>query len=224
MTESSTPPIRVLLVDDDPLVRAGMQMLIGGAADIQVVGEAKDGLEAVETTQRLLPDLVLMDIRMPRLDGVEAARRILDRHGSRVRVLMLTTFDADELVLAALRAGADGFLLKDTPPQAFVQAVRAVAAGTPMLSPEVTSTLIEQVRNSTDTTPRQDAARARLAELTPRELDVARAVGQGWSNAQISREMYLSVPTVKAHVSRLLEKLGCTNRVQVAIVVHDAGL
>lgn len=224
MTEPTATPIRVLLVDDDPLVRAGMQMLLGGAPDIRIVGEAKDGLEAVEVTDRLVPDLVLMDIRMPRLDGVEAARRILARHADVVQVLMLTTFDADELVLASLRAGAGGFLLKDTPAGQFVEAVRTVASGRPMLSPEVTATLIAQVSGDPDTASRRDTARARLQALSPREVEVARAVGEGLSNAEISRRMYLSVPTVKAHVSRLLEKLDCTNRVQVAILVHDARL
>ena len=214
--------IRVLIVDDDPLVRAGLALILGGAADVEIVGEAGDGAEGLDMAGRTAPDVVLMDIRMPRMDGLEATGRLADR-ATGPAVIVLTTFDADEQVLRALRAGASGFLLKDTPPAAIVDAVRKVAGGEPMLSPSVTATLIRQVSVSSDG-DRQRRARAQLDQLTDRELEVAVAVGQGRSNADIAAELYMSVATVKAHVSRLLTKLGADNRVQVAIRVHDAGL
>jgi len=214
--------IRVLIVDDDPLVRAGLALILGGAADVEIVGEAGDGAEGLDVAGRTTPDVVLMDIRMPRMDGLEATARLAER-ATGPAVIVLTTFDADEQVLRALRAGASGFLLKDTPPAAIVDAVRKVADGEPMLSPSVTATLIRQVSVSSDG-DRQRRARAQLDQLTDRELEVAVAVGQGRSNADIAAELYMSVATVKAHVSRLLTKLGADNRVQVAIRVHDAGL
>lgn len=214
-------PIRLVLVDDDPLVRAGLQLILGGAPDIEVVDEATDGQAAVEVVARLRPDIVLMDVRMPRLDGVAATEQILGRHGESVRVVVLTTFDTDDLVVRALRAGASGFLLKDTPPAQLVEAVRSVADGHPILSPQITATLIAQVSGS-PVDDRGARAQRLLATLSERELEVARAVGEGLSNAEISRTLYLSVPTVKTHVSRLLDKLGCSNRVQVALLVHDA--
>ncbi|WP_018156211.1 response regulator [Demetria terragena] len=214
--------IRLVLVDDDPLVRSGLQMILGGSPDIEIVAEAVDGEDALEKIERCQPDLVLMDVRMPRLDGVSATERILARHGENVRVVVLTTFDTDDLVMRALRAGASGFLLKDTPPARLVEAVRTAAAGQPILSPQITASLIAQVSGA-PSGDRAAQARAQLALLSERELEVARAVGQGLSNAEISRSLYLSVPTVKAHVSRLLDKLDCANRVQVALVVHDAG-
>lgn len=214
-------PIRLVLVDDDPLVRAGLQLILGGAPDIEVVDEATDGQAAVEVVARLRPDIVLMDVRMPRLDGVAATEQILARHGESVRVVVLTTFDTDDLVVRALRAGASGFLLKDTPPAQLVEAVRSVADGHPILSPQITATLIAQVSGS-PVDDRGARAQRLLATLSERELEVARAVGEGLSNAEISRTLYLSVPTVKTHVSRLLDKLGCSNRVQVALLVHDA--
>ncbi|CAG7572875.1 DNA-binding NarL/FixJ family response regulator [Barrientosiimonas humi] len=214
-------PIRLVLVDDDPLVRAGLQLILGGALDIEVVDEATDGQAAVEVVAQLRPDIVLMDVRMPRLDGVAATEQILARHGESVRVVVLTTFDTDDLVVRALRAGASGFLLKDTPPAQLVEAVRSVADGHPILSPQITATLIAQVSGS-PVDDRGARAQRLLATLSERELEVARAVGEGLSNAEISRTLYLSVPTVKTHVSRLLDKLGCSNRVQVALLVHDA--
>lgn len=214
-------PIRLVLVDDDPLVRAGLQLILGGAPDIEVVDEATDGQAAVEVVARLRPDIVLMDVRMPRLDGVAATEQILARHGESVRVVVLTTFDTDDLVVRALRAGASGFLLKDTPPAQLVEAVRSVADGHPILSPQITATLIAQVSGA-PVDDRGARAQRLLATLSERELEVARAVGEGLSNAEISRTLYLSVPTVKTHVSRLLDKLGCSNRVQVALLVHDA--
>jgi DNA-binding NarL/FixJ family response regulator len=214
-------PIRVMLVDDDPLVRSGLRMLLGGVATIEVVAEAEDGDEVLGAVDRHRPDVVLMDIRMPRLDGVTAAG-LLAGQPSPPAVLMLTTFDADELVLRALRAGAAGFLLKDTPPAEIVRAIELVHAGDSMLSPAVTRRLIDLVAAEADAgTPRDDADRL-LAGLSPRELEVARAVGRGLSNADVSAELHLSVATVKAHVSRLLEKLGAENRVQIALLIRDA--
>lgn len=215
--------IRVVLVDDDSLVRTGLRMILAGAPDIEIVGEAADGIAAVEVVDAVRPDVVLMDIRMPRRDGLEATRVLLES-GRDVRVVVLTTFDADEMVLQALRAGAAGFLLKDTEPHRLVEAVRLVAAGEPILSPSVTAALISHVAAPAAGDDRSTPARARLALLTEREREVALAIGRGLSNAEISRSLYLSVPTVKAHVSRILDKLGADNRVQIAITVHDAGL
>ncbi|GAB3441823.1 response regulator transcription factor [Phycicoccus ginsengisoli] len=218
--------VRVVLVDDDPLVRAGLRMILGGSPRIEVVAEAGDGVEGVEVVRRERPDVVLMDIRMPRRDGLEATRLLVAEPdgGSlrRPRVIVLTTFDTDDLVVQALRTGANGFLLKDTPPAQLVDAVLAVAAGAPILSPSVTAQLIARV--SQDDDPRLAAARLRLATLTDREREVALAIGRGLSNAEIAAELFMGVPTVKAHVSRLLTKLGADNRVQVALTVHDAGL
>lgn len=219
--------VTVVLVDDDPLVRAGLRMILGGAQDLEIVGEAADGVEALGVIDTTAPRVVLMDIRMPRRDGLEATRLLLEsqRRSARLspaRVIMLTTFDTDALVVEALRIGASGFLLKDTPPERLVQAIRDVAAGQPMLSPSVTAQLIAKVATVDDS--RRSAARARLECLTDREREVAVAIGQGMSNAEISKQLYLSVPTIKAHVSRLLTKLGADNRVQIALTVHDAGL
>ncbi len=213
---------RVLIVDDDPLVRSALSLMLGGQPDVEVVGEAADGRQGVEQASVLSPDVILMDIRMPVLDGLDATRELHARPDP-PRVIVLTTFDADEHVLGALAAGADGFLLKDTPPTQILDAIRKVAAGDPMLSPSVTRTLIDRVRSDAGD-DRSAEARKRLSVLTERELDVARAVGRGLSNAEIAKELYLSVPTVKAHVSRLFEKLLVTNRVQIAICVHDAEL
>ena len=214
--------IRVALVDDDPLVRSALALMLGGQPDLEVVGEAGDGREGLVMIERLRPDVVLMDIRMPRVDGL-AATRALHARSDPPRVIVLTTFDADDHVVEALAAGADGFLLKDTPPPQIIAAIRAVAAGDPMLSPSVTRTLIQRLRDDADD-DRSGTATRRLALLTGREHEVALAVGRGLSNAEIAGELHLSVPTVKAYVSRLFEKLQVTNRVQIAICVHDAGL
>ena len=214
--------VRVLVVDDDPLVRGALTLMMGGRDDVAVVGEASDGHECLQLSLRLRPDVVLMDLRMPVLGGLEATRRLHQRPDP-PRVIVLTTFDADEHVLGAVTAGADGFLLKDTPPAEILEAVRRVAAGEPMLSPTATRSLIGRVR-AVAAQDRTVPARQRLELLTGRERDVAMAVGRGLSNAEIAATLHLSVPTVKAHVSRLFEKLQVTNRVQIAIVVHDAGL
>ena len=214
--------IRVLLVDDDPLVRSGLRIMLGGAAGLEVVAEANDGREVLGAVDRHRPDVVLMDIRMPQVDGI-AATRLLASQPDPPAVLVLTTFDADELVLRALQAGAAGFLLKDTPPAEIVRAIELVSAGDGMLSPAVTRRLIALVAGDGDDGERGDRARARLATLSPREHDVALAVGRGQANAEIAAALHLSVGTVKAHVSRLLDKLEVANRVQIALLVQDAG-
>jgi DNA-binding NarL/FixJ family response regulator len=214
--------IRVLIVDDDPLLRAGLKLMLGGADDIRVVGEAGDGSGVNGLIERLAPDVILMDIRMPGTDGLTATEAVRRRPGA-PEVVILTTFDADEHVLRALRAGAAGFILKDTPPAEIVESVRRIAAGQPVLSPAVTKRLITRVADSGQDT-RKSKAVARLAELNDREREIAVAVGEGKSNAEISATLYLSVPTVKTHVSRILTKLDLNNRVQIALLVHDAGL
>lgn len=213
---------RVLLVDDDPLVRAGLAMILGSAEDLEVVGEAGDGADAVEAVRRHRPDVVLMDIRMPRLDGLAATSAVV-RLSPAPKVVVLTTFDLDDYVFRALEAGASGFLLKDTPPRDLVEAVRVVAAGEAMLSPSVTRRLIGHFAAAGVDTRRR-AALERLEALTEREREVLLCVARGRSNAQIGRELYMSEATVKAHVSRMLTKLDAANRVQVAILAHDAGL
>ncbi|MEU6426447.1 response regulator transcription factor [Microbispora sp. NPDC046973] len=213
--------IRVLLVDDEALVRSGLRMILESAGDIAIVGEARDGEEAIGAAARLRPEVVLMDVRMPGMDGLTAAGRLLRAAGA-PKVVMLTTFDLDEYVHEALRLGAVGFLLKDTPPRELIAAVRTVAAGNAMLSPAVLKRLIGSFVHKAPS--RAEAARERLAALTAREEDVVRALARGLSNAEIGRELKLSEPTVKAHVSRLLAKLGLANRVQAAILVHDADL
>lgn len=218
--------IRVLLVDDDALVRAGLRMILGSADDLEVVGEAGDGDAALAAAADTRPDVVLMDIRMPGTDGI-AATAALRATSDPPRVIVLTTFDADDYVVRALRSGADGFLLKDTAPDQIVAAIRLVHAGEAMLSPAVTRTLIGHVAAADDPADdpadgRRERARELLAGLTDREAEVARAVGRGDANAEIAASLFMSEATVKAHVSRLLAKLGAVNRVQVAIVVHDA--
>ena len=213
--------IRVLVVDDDALVRAGLAMLLAGAEGIAVVGEAADGSDVAQAVAEHEPDIVLMDIRMPGMDGL-AATELVRAQRDAPEVIVLTTFEVDDYVLRALRAGASGFLLKDTPPADIVRAVRAVAAGEPMLSPTITRRLIGHVRDS-EGDDRKRHAREQLDRLTEREREVAVALGQGKPNAEISRELYMSVATVKAHVSRVLEKLELNNRVQIALLAHDAG-
>ncbi|MEU0550580.1 response regulator transcription factor [Micromonospora sp. NPDC005979] len=220
-------PVRVLIVDDDALVRAGLSMILGGLPDLRVVGEAADGGEVPAAVAAYAPDVVLMDIRMPRVDGL-AATEALRGQPNPPEVLVLTTFDADEQVLRALRAGAAGFLLKDTPPVDIVHAIRRVAGGEAMLSPSVTRTLINHVTAANPGPPGPDPRRERalrlLAALSERERQVAIALGRGYTNAEIAGELFMSVATVKAYVSRLLTRLDLNNRVQVALLVHDADL
>ncbi|MFI6232799.1 response regulator [Micromonospora sp. NPDC050784] len=215
-----TGPIRVVIVDDDPLVRGMLTLMLDGADGIVVVGEAADGATAITAVDRHLPDVVLMDIRMPGVNGITATERLRRRHRP-PEIIVLTTFDTDEHVLRALRAGASGFLLKDTPPEQISQAVRAVAAGNPMLSPGVTRRLMERVASGAET---YEQAHERLALLTPRERDVVLAIAQGRSNAEIASELLMSVTTVKAHVSHILTKLDLDNRTQIALLAHDGRL
>ncbi|MDX2681438.1 response regulator transcription factor [Streptomyces sp. NY05-11A] len=214
--------IRLLLVDDDPLVRAGLAFMMGGADDIEIVGEAADGGEVEGLVDRTRPDVVLMDIRMPAMDGLTATER-LRRRADAPQVVVLTTFHADEQVLRALRAGAAGFVLKDTPPAEILDAVRRVAAGDPVLSPTVTRQLMDHAAGTAADT-RRAHARVRLAALGEREREVAVAVGRGLANADIAAGLFMSVATVKAHVSRILAKLDLNNRVQIALLAYDAGL
>ncbi|MFD3513691.1 response regulator [Streptomyces sp. NPDC058657] len=218
-----TTRIRLLLVDDDPLVRAGLTFMLGGAEDIDIVGEAADGAQALAAIEELRPDVVLMDIRMPVVDGLTATERVRAKPGA-PEIVVLTTFHADEQVLRALRAGAAGFVLKDTPPAEIVTAVRRVAEGSPVLSPAVTRQLMTHVAGTGGAEDRQGRARRRMGQLAEREREVAVAVGRGCSNAEIAAELYMSVPTVKTHVSRILAKLDLNNRVQIALLAHDAGL
>jgi DNA-binding NarL/FixJ family response regulator len=215
-------PLRVLIVDDDPLVRAGLTMVIGGSPDIAVVGEAGDGSEVAAAVDACAPDVVLMDIRMPTLDGLAATERLRARPDP-PEVIVLTTFDADEYVLRALRAGAGGFLLKHTPPAEILRAIARVAAGEPVLSPAVTRKLISHLGDTGAAARRRHAANA-LGQLSEREREVAIAVGQGKSNAEIAGELFMSVATVKAHISRIFTKLDLNNRTQVALLAHDADL
>jgi DNA-binding NarL/FixJ family response regulator len=215
--------VRVLIVDDDPLVRSALRMVLGGADGILLVGDVADGSAVPAAVDETKPDVVLMDIRMPRVDGLTATEQVR-RSAPAPEVVILTTFDADEHVLRALRAGASGFLLKDTPPADIVEAVRRVAEGDPILAPAVTRRLMGRIAEleSSDGDDRRTKARSRLGELTDREREVAMAVGRGLSNAEIAAALYMSVATVKAYVSRLLTKLDAGNRVQVALLVHDA--
>ncbi|MDF5753946.1 response regulator transcription factor [Spongiactinospora sp. TRM90649] len=222
MTDSQAAPVGVLIVDDDPLVRAGLAMMLGGAPGLRVLAEAGDGREALTLTDRHSPDVVLMDIRMPVMDGLAATEALRSRARA-PEIIVLTTFDADDHVLRALRAGAAGFLLKDTPPDEIVSSVLRVAQGHPVLSSAVTRRLIARVAES-DHDRRRAGARSRMALLNSREREVAIAVGQGRSNADIAALLFLSVPTIKTHVSSILAKLDLNNRVQIALLAHDAGL
>jgi DNA-binding NarL/FixJ family response regulator len=211
-------------VDDDPLVRTGLRLMLGGTSDVTVVGEVGDGADVVDAVARLAPDVVLMDIRMPVLDGIDATRAVTARGGPAPAVIVLTTFDSDANVLEALRAGAAGFLLKHTPPEQIVEAVRRAAAGEPVLSPSVARRLIDHVAGTAPAAPgREQQAREKLAQLSDREREVAVAVANGWSNAEIAQRLFMSVGTVKAHVSSALTKLDLTSRIQLALLAHDAG-
>lgn len=212
---------RVGLVDDDSLVRAGLSMILGADPGIAVVGEAADGSGAVELVQRHRPDVLLMDVRMPTMDGIAATRAVtaLPTHPA---IIMLTTFDMDEYVFTALEAGASGFLLKDTPPTDLIQAVHVVARGDAMLSPTVTRRMLSHFSHANPGSAPQE--HPGLSTLTERETEVLGAVGAGLSNAQIGGRLFMSEATVKAHVSKIFAKLDCTNRVQIAIIAHEAGL
>jgi DNA-binding NarL/FixJ family response regulator len=212
--------IRVLLVDDDALVRAGLTMMLDGANGIQVVGEAADGDEVPTAVAAHAPDIILMDLRMPRTDGITATRRLRARPNA-PDVIVLTTFDADENVLGGLRAGASGFLLKDSPPARIVEAIRRVAAGDPILSPAITRRLMDRAVAESGA---RDRARAALADLTPRERDVVLGIAQGETNAEIGARLFMSVATVKAHITHILTKLTLVNRTQIALLAHDADL
>lgn len=210
--------IRVLVVDDQSMVRAGFRMLLSGEEDVEVVAEASNGLEAVEKAARFSPNVILMDIRMPELDGLEATRRIVAADESS-RILILTTFDLDEYVYEALRAGASGFVLKDDPPEQLIAAVRTVAAGDALLSPAVTKRVIRQFSRI----PRPEPPPA-LAELTARELEILRLISSGLSNAEIGQELFISETTVKTHVTHILAKLGLRDRVQAVVLAYQTGL
>jgi DNA-binding NarL/FixJ family response regulator len=221
-----TTPVRVLVVDDDPLVRSALAMMLRGAEGVDLVGEATDGDEVPEAVARHRPDVVLMDIRMPRVDGLQALATLRRSPGA-PEVVVLTTFDADDQVVRAVRNGAAGFLLKDTPPAEIVDAIRRVADGEAVLDPSVTRgllNLVALVEAGSTVDERRSAARRALEGLSERERDVALAVSRGLANAQIAEELFLSPATVKAYVSRLLQRLELDNRVQIALLAHDAGL
>ena len=216
--------IRVLLVDDQALVRAGFRMILDAEPEMEVVGEAGDGREAIDQARLLRPEVVLMDIRMPELDGLEATRRILDgaEGADAPRVLMLTTFDLDEYVYEALRAGASGFLLKDTPPEQLVAAIHVVAQGDSLLSPSITRRVISEFVKGTG--PKPQAQFPRLEDLTARELEVLMLIARGLSNAEIAKSLFVSETTVKTHVARILMKLGLRDRVQAVVLAYEAGV
>lgn len=214
------PAVRVVLVDDESLVRRGLRLILEGDRSLAVVGEAADGVAALDVVRLVQPDVVLMDVRMPRLDGLTATERILADQ-PQAKVIVLTTFDTDDFVLGAVRLGASGFLLKDTPPQELIDAIHKVASGDTILSPSALLKVIGAVRSQ----PGQQVstnARTKLGELTTRERDIAEAIGRGSSNAEIAAELYISVTTVKTHIGRILNKLDVSNRVQIAICVHNA--
>ncbi len=215
-------PLRILIADDQALVRAGFRMILEAEEDIEVVGEATDGREAVAEARRLRPDVVLMDVRMPDVDGIEATRRLLGDDGADAKVVMLTTFDMDEYVYEALRAGASGFLLKDVPPEQLIAGIRAVASGDALLAPSVTRRVIEEFVRRPPASVR--ALPPKLAELTARELEVLKLIARGFSNAEIATELFVSETTVKTHVAHVLTKLDLRDRVQGVVLAYESGL
>jgi DNA-binding NarL/FixJ family response regulator/class 3 adenylate cyclase len=224
--EHAPPPtdgrVRVLIVDDQVLVRTGFRMILEAEPDLEIVGEASDGAEAVSQARALEPDVVLMDVRMPELDGIEATRQLLEDGDAETKVVMLTTFDMDEYVYEALRAGASGFLLKDVPPEQLVAGIRAVASGDALLAPSVTRRVIEEfVRRPPDSVR---TAPASLTELTARELEVLKLIARGLSNAEIAKELFVSETTVKTHVAHVLMKLDLRDRVQAVVLAYESGL
>jgi DNA-binding NarL/FixJ family response regulator len=214
--------VRVLIVDDQSLVRAGFRMILDAETGIEVVGEASDGLEAVIAARETSPDVILMDVRMPNVDGLEATRRLLDGKAEGPRILILTTFDLDEYVYEALRAGASGFLLKDTPPEQLVEAIHVVAGGDALLSPSITRRVIEEFVARPPDSVRKPPAE--LEELTTRELEMLRYLARGLSNAEIAKEAFVSETTVKTHVARILMKLRLRDRVQAVVFAYEAGI
>ncbi|APU13142.1 MULTISPECIES: response regulator transcription factor [Actinoalloteichus] len=222
--DNEREPVRVVIVDDDQLVRMALRLVLDGEPDLTVVGEAADGDAAITVVDEQRPDVVLMDVRMPGRDGLSATRELLTRPAP-PGVLMLTTFDSDDLVLGALRAGALGFVLKDTPPSRIAEAVRTVADGNPALSPAATARVIAAAtgpHSAEARSPARDAARKRLSTLTERELDTARAIADGLGNPEIAQRLHISIATVKAHTGNIFAKLAVDNRVQIALLVRDA--
>jgi DNA-binding NarL/FixJ family response regulator len=213
-------PLKVVVADDQAIVRGGVRAMLEAADDIEVVGEAEDGAQAVEVALRTHPDVVVMDVRMPNLDGIEATRRLLSA-GSRARILMLTTFDLDEYVFRAMRVGAGGFLLKATPPERLAEAVRIVSAGESLLDPTITRRLVEHFLAEPSTDPTRQE---RLEDLTDRERDILRLLARGLSNAQMGERLFLSETTVKSYVTRLLGKLDVRTRVQAVVLAYETGL
>jgi DNA-binding NarL/FixJ family response regulator len=214
--------IRVLIVDDQSLVRTGFRMILEAESDVEVVGEAADGAEALDAAAELTPDVILMAVRMPNVDGLEATRRLLDGKSEGPRVLILTTFDLDEYVYEALRVGASGFLLKDTPPEQLVEAIHVVANGDALLSPVITRRVIEQFVRRPPDSVRKPAPE--LEELTARELEMLRYVARGLSNAEIAKEAFVSETTVKTHVAHILMKLRLRDRVQAVVYAYENGV
>jgi DNA-binding NarL/FixJ family response regulator len=214
--------VRVLIADDQALVRAGFKMILDAEDDLDVIGEAADGLEAVELARRLKPDVVLMDIRMPQLDGIEATRRVVALDAvAPVRVLMLTTFDLHEYVYEALRAGASGFLLKDVPPEQLAAGIRIIAQGDALLAPSITKRLISEFASAAPAAAKPPKG---LDELTARELEVFKLIARGLSNSEIAAELIVSETTVKTHVARVLMKLGLRDRVQAVVLAYESGI
>ena len=221
-SESPAGTVRVLIVDDQVLVRTGFRMILEAEPDLEVVGEASDGREAIAQARSLAPDVVLMDVRMPEVDGIEATRQLLGEDGTTTKVVMLTTFDMDEYVYEALRAGASGFLLKDVPPEQLVAGIRAVASGDALLAPSVTRRVIEEFVRRPPASVRTSPER--LSELTARELEVLKLIARGLSNAEIAKELFVSETTVKTHVAHVLMKLDLRDRVQVVVLAYESGL